>query len=1117
MVKQRLQIKKILTGFLGFLICTGVVRANPDVTGSYGMTETEITSPQQSKITVKGNVSDNIEPVIGASVVEKGTTNGAITDMDGNFSIQVSSGAILIISYVGYTEQQVPVDGRTNINILMVEDMQALDEVVVVGYGVQKKVNLTGSVASVGGDKLESRPLTNLSSGLGGLLPGVQTTQSSGKPGSDGGTIRIRGGLNTLNSSAPLIIIDGIEGNMDAINAVDVESVNVLKDAASAAIYGARAANGVVLITTKKGTKERTVISLNSNFSIAQPAGIKDYINDFVTYMNIMNTAKENSGSTAIFGETDFKNWEYANAHPNELNEHGIPLSVAYPNTDWYDVIMKDQWSQNYNLSARGGSEKINYNLSLGYLNNPGIMDNSGLEQFNARANIEVKMTKFLSVGTQTWFMKRSTDLGDTSDAFSKSRSSSPAVYPKYGDLYGSTAAAGDNQQSNNPLYTLHSAGGFNDVNRVSTTWYAKFDILKGLNFETKFNYTYSNQEQNKYTKQLERYNFATNQLTYAATSLDAATSYFYYNRSKTLTVENLINYHTKIAQDHSLFVLLGHNEFSHHNYNFSATGRGLIDISLLNLSSTTEPLTVTGSEYDNAMRSFFGRINYDYKNKYLFEANLRYDGSSKFASGKRWGLFPSFSAGWRLEQEEFMPDAFMDFFQSFKIRGSWGQLGNNTMPYTDSIEERYLFMNKYQQHSEGNYSFGGNAATGLIVKALGNSSLKWESTRVWGAAIDATFFDQRASVSVEYYDKYTDGILYRPTMNGIMGNKSAPVMNLAEVSNKGFEASLGWNDNIRDFRYAVGVNFNYTTNKVEKYKGQLIEYWDESSKKWVTNFGDVANGSDNVIVEGHRINEHRVLKVYKGDGSYYNADGSVNINGGPKTGMIRTPEDLAWINSMLAAGYTFNAVTAANVGKKNGLYYGDLIYADLNGDGKYGDSSTDRYFTGTSTAPKWNLGMNLSAEYKGFDFSTVWMGLFGAKLWACEDGTNNHVLLEGGKMPLDVVNNSYFYDPENPGDSRTNINAKYPRLRTGSDSFNKVRSDFWLTSGSFLRMKNIQIGYTLPKNLLSPLAISSLRVFVSGENLITITPYEGMDPEAQTMSGYPTLKQYAVGFSLNF
>lgn len=1063
---------------------------------------------QQNK-TITGKVTDDTgEAIIGASIAVENTTIGVLTDVDGNYSISVPANAEkLKFSFMGYITQHIAIKGENVINVILREGTQALDEVVVVGYGVQKKVNLTGSVASVSAKELESRPLTNASSGLGGLIPGVRIVQTSGKPGSDGATIRVRG-TNTLNDSSPLVIVDGIEGDINAVNPSDIESVNVLKDAASSAIYGARAANGVILITTKKGSKDRTAISFSSTFSKAQASGIRDHISDFVTYMNTVNTANVNAGATPSFGEVDFKNWEYANAHPNELNEYGYPMRVAYPNTDWYDVILKEQWVQNYNLSARGGSDKMNYSLSLGYLNNPGIMNNSGIEQINGRVNVEAKITKFLTVGTQTWFMKRKSERGDTADAFSKTRSSSPAVYPKYGEYYGSTAASGDNQQANNPLFSVDQASGFYNNNRLITTWYAKFDIIKGLNFETKFNYTYSNYEMSSYSRQFERYNFATNQLTSAAADLSTKDVQYGYQRNRTLTVENLINYNTTIAQDHTISALLGHNEFYYHTYNFYGTGRGLIDISLPNLSSTSEPKSVTGTESDNSMRSFFGRINYDYKSKYLFEANVRYDGSSKFADGNRWGVFPSFSAGWRLEQEDFMPDWFKNTFQNFKIRGSWGRLGNSSVA-------AYRYLNTYQQHSEGQYSFGGTAAPGLIIKNIGNPSLKWESTDAWGAALETNFLDQRAAVSVEYYDKYTDGILFAPTINGILGYKNAPVMNLAEVSNRGVEVTLGWNDRIKDFNYSIGVNFSYNKNNVEKYKGTLVQGMVDGV--WTTNYSSVANGTDNVTLEGHIHNEHRVLKVYRGSGNYYNSDGSVNINGGPKDGMIRTEADLEWVKSMVAAGYKFNAVTAANIGKKNGLYYGDMIYADVNGDGTYGNTSTDRIFTGTSSVPKWNLGMNLSASYKGFDFSMIWMGLFKAQTWSSESATNNHIILAGGKIPTDIANNSYFYDPENPNDPRTNINGKYPRLRTGSDSFNTVRSDFWLSSTSFLRLKNIQLGYTLPKSVTRPLNITNLRLFVSGENLLTITPFEGMDPEAQVWASYPTLKQYAFGFNLTF
>lgn len=1068
----------------------------------------------QENKTITGKITDKTgEAIIGVNVSIEGTTIGATTDTDGNYSLSIPQNTLkLTFSFIGYNTLSEKVTGKNVLNVVLEENVQALDEVVVVGYGIQKKVNLTGSVASIGSKELESRPLMNLSSGLGGLLPGVQITQSTGKPGGDGATINIRG-LGTLNNSSPLIIIDGIEGDMNSINPTDVESVNILKDAASSAIYGARAANGVVLITTKKGSNEKTSISFSSTWSIAQPTGIFDYENDYLTYMNHMNTASTNTGAAPLFYENDIKKWEYANAHPNELNEYGYPLSVAYPNTDWLDVMMKSQLAQNYNLSASGGSEKITYNISLGYLNNPGIMANSGMERFNGRINLEGKITKFLTVGTQTWFTKQNTKLGDTGGAISTLRSTSPSVYPQFNDKYGATSADGENQQTNNALCNLESAAGGDCRNRFVTTWYAKINIIKGLNFETKFNYTYANQEKNNFGLQVERWNFAKNQLVSPAANLDDKTSSFSYDRNKTLTIENLLRYNTTIAGKHNLSVLLGHNEFSYHTYNFSAVGRGMSDISLPNLDSMREPQSVGGKESNNMMRSFFGRINYDYQNKYLLEINVRNDGSSRFAEGNRWSTFPSFSGAWRLDQEEFMPENFRNFFQNFKIRGSWGKLGNNSI-------DPYLFMNKYVQDESGYYSFGGVAAPGLIVKNLGNASLKWESTRVWGGALETNFLNQRMALSVEYYDKYTNGILYKPTMNGIMGNKNAPMMNLAEVSNKGFEINLGWNDRVRNFNYSIAANISYNKNNVEKYRGKLVEGWEvnaDGKNVWTTNFGSVANGSDNVILEGHSINEHRVTSLYKGKGDYYNTDGSVNINGGPKDGMVRTEKDMEWVKSMISAGYSFQGVSAATVDKKNGLYYGDLIYADLNGDGKYGDPNTDRRYTGTSKTPKWNLGMSLSADYKGFDLSMVWLGLFGAQVWGSEAATNNNVLLHGGRIPEKIVADSYFFDPSNPNDPRTNIQAHYPRLKTAADALNVTRSDFWLTNASFLRLKNIQVGYTLPRNITNKMLIKNLRVFVSGENLLTISSFNGMDPESQLINGYPTLKQFAFGLNVNF
>ena len=1059
---------------------------------------------QQAKVTVKGVVTDQSGPVIGANVVEKGTTNGTITDVNGNFSLTVSPRAQLEVSYVGYLTQMVAVNGRSTIDITLKEDSKALEEVVVVGYGVQKKVNLTGSVASLNvAEEMKSRTVTNLSNTISGMMAGVTALQSSGAPGSDGATIRVRG-LGTLNSSAPLILIDGIEGTMDAVNPQDVESVSVLKDAASSAIYGARAANGVILVTTKKGNRDRINITYSGHVSFLRPANKYNFVTNYADYMDLMNESYEGRGYAHLYSDETINTWREKSKDPNGVNDLGYPNYVAYPNTDWEDYLFGTGVLNEHTLSLSGGSAKSRYLVSAGYQDNPGIVKNTGLKKYNLRANVESDVTKWLTVGMNTYASQQDNDMSYFGTANTYLMATTPGCYPKYNSVYGGSAADEENAQDNNLAWYLERGKVFNRVSRFNTTLFSRIPFMKGLTWEFNFNYARRFDERRSWDDGTQyKMNFRTGNITSTQTSLAnmSVGTYNYGNRS--YTIQNLLRYNTTIG-DHDFGALAGYEEYKYSTDNVSTSKKGLIDYNLTVPSAASDMVSITGGASDTATRSFFGRLNYAYKNRYLLEANLRADGSSRFASGNRWGYFPSFSAGWRLSEEGFMKGT-RDYLDNLKLRVSWGKLGNS------SISE-YLYQSTYDL---AYYSLNNTINNGLAASSIANSSLKWETTRVENIGLDATALQSRLDFTLDVYNKKTTGILYQPAIYLTVGTKTAPYKNIAEVTNKGVEFTIGWKDKIKDFTYAVSGNITYNHNEVTKYKGALKQGWvtnDDGTKTYQSNLGDVSTGGTTRVIEGKIINEYYLLTPYKGDGTYSN-NGTLNINGGPKDGMIRTPDDMNWLNSMIAAGYKFMPNQAVG---KNKIWYGDYIYADKNGDGIYGNSY-DYSFKNKSSRPPIFYGFNFNLGYKNFDLSGVLSGVLGAKLYWAPGVAFSTATRWGYEISKKIADNHYFYNPDNTSDSRTNINAKYGRLVGESGYQNLASSSLYLYDANYLKMKNLTLGYTFPKDITRKVFAEALRLYVNAENLFTITKYPGMDPELGAGHTYMVARSFSIGANITF
>ncbi len=1077
---------------------------------------------QQDKIT--GIVTDNTtgEPLVGVSVGVKGTSIGGTTDGNGRYSLTTSNqDVILVFNYLGYKSKEVKIGSSKVFDIALEEDVQLLDEVVVVGYGTQKKANLTGSVSSIASEKIENRPVANLSSSLSGLAAGVTVRQGSGNPGSDGASIRIRG-VGTFNNDyrGPMIIVDGSVGSLDSVNPDDVESISVLKDAASAAIYGSRAANGVVLVTTKRGKKEATPrVTYTGIFSSERPGNTYNFETDYTTYMKYFNEAQRNISTSANpivrYPDSVIEKWGNAKTNPNGMSEYeGVPNWLAYPNTNWNDVLFQDNLYQKHNLSISGGSKNSNYLMSLMYMDNPGTMDNTGLDRYQIRVNLESQIANFLKLGTQTFAMRQRKKPGDPANAFTYMFQTVPGMTPMHDGKFGGPEAAEEDATANNLLKYLYDTGGDKITTRVNTTWYAIAELYKGLTLEGNFNYQDYRYDNESYTVSNDQYSFRTNTVSRYGSNLTTATTAYNSTRDYQYTAKAILNYLNKFG-DHDINAMLGYEQFYYNNQTANASMRGLMDFSITQLSSASEMNSISGGEQDYAMISYLGRLNYGYKGKYLFEANFRTDYSSRFSPESRRGTFPSFSAGWRISEESFMAST-RDFLDNLKLRASWGELGNTTSGYYD-WQAVYGSNNTFaSDYRNTYYTFGNTIVKGLAQTKLANPFLKWESITSTGIGLDALLLNQRLNIELDYYDKLTKDILTSPPIYLTMGTVGAPTKNTSDMRNRGFEISAGWNDRIGDVNYSISGNFSYNNNNVENYLGKLDQGWvtdDQGNKTYQTNLGKVNGGSGReVIIEGHQYNEYFLRTHYKGTGTYKNGEGAVDPNGGPKDGMIRTPEDLQWLRDMQAAGYKFGVNTIG----KTAMWYGEYIMADTNGDGIYGNDY-DRSFLNKSSLPKYGFGINLAASWKGFDFSMQWAGNAGMWYYVYERGVTSTAIGDREAMNSDILKDHYYYNESDPSDPKNNIYSKNTRLRYASQGAN-MENDAFLYNASYAKLKNLQIGYTFPKAWVQKARINNLRIFLSGENLVTITDFPGLDPEiGASVNVYPTATQYAAGINLTF
>jgi TonB-linked SusC/RagA family outer membrane protein len=1068
-------------------------------------------SATQQQRAVSGKVIDaQGEPLIGVTVKEQGTKNAAVTDMDGRFTLSLSkSDAQLSFTYIGYTD--VTSRAADNMVITMKEDRNELNEIVVVGYGTQKKVNLTGSVVSVDMAKeTSSRPVTTVAQALQGMAAGLDILQGSGKPGAENFSVNIRG-VGTMNDASPLVLVDGMEMSLSDVNPMDIESISVLKDAASCAIYGNRGANGVILVTTKSGTDGKVSVTYTGRLSINKPSKLVRFMSNYADYMELVNEASENIGTAGKYPQSVIDQWRQAQANPNGISESGYPNYVAYPNTDWYDEIYQTKVMQEHALSLSGKDTRTRYNLGLTYLDNPGMIVRSGEQKYSVNLKLISDITDWLQMGAQVWGTHSDRDRNNV-DALSNWEflKTVPGIYPYYDGKFGGIETAVEDGAAHNPLLLLNGDGdSYYKTTHAYATAFAQVKFLKDFTFKSTFGYDYFN-TRHKYTDgQNESYSFSRGEVVSAPAALEALSGYMYYHHYYNWKITNTLNWNHTFALKHDVAALVGFEEGKNSDGNTDVKKMGMIDATITDLNTLTSEEYIRGNFTGYTYRSWFGRLNYAYDSRYLVEANFRYDGSSRFSPDNRWGFFPSASAGWRISEESFAKNSFLSVFDNLKLRASYGKLGNSSV-------DNYAYQSWYET---GYTTMAGKKSPRFYLKNLPNMNVTWETTKTFNIGLDFTTLNGRLSGVFDYYDKQTSGILYRPTIGLIFGDKVAPLQNLAGVSNRGFEATFRWEDKIGDVTYGIAVNGSYNKNLVTDYKGAYISGWGADPNNpdpnvYYSNLGEVSSGGTQRLVEGHMMNEFYVYPIYNGTGTYYDVNGLVDPNGGPRDGMIRTPEDLKWAQDMVAAGYSFEPQHAVT---PNAVWYGEYIYADTNGDKVYGGSH-DQKFIGESNVPKFTFGFQAHAEWKGIDLSMNWGGATGFSTYWREIGQNSSNVVFGLSIPQWIADDHYYYDPNNPNDPRTNITSKNPRMSLENPSMSDALDNtFHLYSCDYLKLRNLTIGYTLPKNISRKIYAENLRVYFSGENLLTITSFPGLDPEMRSGEGYATMRQLSFGLNVTF
>ncbi|MEI6677548.1 MAG: TonB-dependent receptor [Mariniphaga sp.] len=976
----------------------------------------------------------------GVTVIVKGTSTGTVTDQDGKFSLDVpDTKAILVFSFVGYTTIEKPASQKV-INVVLREDVQRLEDVVVIGYGTQKKADLTGSVASVAPEKLNQGVNQSVAHALQGQAAGVTVMQNSGEPGG-GVEIRIRG-AGSINDNSPLYVVDGIVGGIGGLNPSDIESMSVLKDAASAAIYGSRGANGVIIVTTKKGKRnQKATVSFNTSQGIQSVWKMPTSL-DAAQRNLIHKEALTNDGTAASESI-----WNYYNDPQN-----------AVTRTDWFKEVLKPASISNSDFSIQGGGEKSNYIFSLGYLNDQGIVLDTYYKRYNLRFNSQHEIAKNLTFGENFSMVMSEQKGADTRGGYDGVLSSAlfsmrntPVWTDKANLIYGTPT--GDFP---NPVASLNVKDNRNKGTSIGGNMYLEYKILNILTLKSDIGYTAGYSHGKGFQslakgggRGLMNHNYIN----------ESYSNYYQYEWNNTLAYDQRFD-------KHHLAALAGISMEADHSDWMSAGAQDFTDESpsLRYLDNATSfPNHAGGSAGDNALMSYFGRLSYEFADKYLFAANMRADGSAKFAEKNRWGVFPSVSGGWRISKENFF-SGLTNTVSDLKIRASWGQLGNDKIP-------------GYQYYSTigsvGSPTLAGNPFSAVAQNSYSNPSIQWEVTTQTDLGIDANFLNDRLAITADYFDKETDKILVQVPLVSSLGVGSAPFRNAGKVSNKGFDLGITYRNRDHEFKYTVTANVAHVINKLESFGiAGAKEIFAANYKNF--NVGRIAQGEP--IGHFYVLNAVGIFKT-NAEADSYKGTGGTKIQ----------PYAVA----------------------------GDVKFEDRNHDGQI--SSDDRFNAGSSF-PALTYSVNFSAEYKGFDVSMLWIGSSGNKIF-------NGLKLGGEFMQGTGYNNSTAilgrWTPQN-------TTASIPRVTVSDPNNNKAYSTLYLEDGGYARLKNLTFGYTFNKKFTGE-KIQKLRVYLTVQNLITLTKYTGFDPEVGSYGdfsrniygidtgNYPQTKSFLLGVNFNF
>ena len=1004
-----------------------VIDKNITLTVNHTNTIEDVTGTKQSAFRITGKVSDSAgEPIIGANILEKGTTNGAITDMDGNFELSVQSNAMLIVSYIGYVTQEVKVTGRT-LNITMKDDTEALGEVVVVGYGTQKKVNLTGAVQSVNSKDLVKRNAPNVSTALQGIIPGLSAVQSSGQPGSDGASLRIRGVGSINSSSSPLILIDGVVGDINRIDMNTVETISVLKDAASASIYGSRASNGVILITTKRGNSGKPRVTYNGYVGFNKPTNMPEAANA-IEYMEAQNKARINNGQESTYSD------ELLNLYRTQGADN-----INYFDTNWRDLLFKDlALVHNHSVGLSGGSEDVRFYANAGYFYQDGIIPNNNFYNMTLRVNTDANVTKWMKIGVDV-NVRQSRDRrpgqGSVTGIISQAIGFSPIFSGVNAD-----GTWGFGQNGDNPIAKVKDGGYTKNIfPELGVKGYIDIAPFKGMNILASYSTRKVESEYENFIKAYDTYERGVFMASWPAAGAQKTESY----------IRNIYNqFNLQVTYEKSLglhdFKMLGGiqtEEINNHDFSTGRYGYNYEGFTEINHGDIATAYN-SGSSSSWAMLSYLARINYAFASKYLLELNGRWDASSRFKEGYRMGFFPSISGGWRISEEKFFKP-FKSIIDNLKLRVSYGTLGNQDIggyyPYAATLGTGY------------GYWFNKELGSGVAQTSVANSKISWEKSHQFDFGLDASFLSSRLNVTFDYYTKNVDDILQVFPIPYFVGLSSS-YQNAGSMKNKGWDLSVAWRDKIgKDFTYSF-------TGMLQDVKNEIIDL-----------YGNEYIGERTITIEGSPI------------GSWY---------GYKADGYFQTQEE---IDNYPVYG-----------GNKNNYKPGYVKYIDINNDGAINDK--DRTIIG-DPQPRYEYSLNFGMNYKNWDFTAFFQGV------------GKKDIMYYGSMARPFYVGASILKSQLDNWSEENRDAEFPLLLiegSGGSNPNNLPSTFWVKSGAYFRLKNIVVGYTMPKKSY----IENLRFYVSVQNLFTVSnAYKGYDPENSVTAGnfYPVMKTFTFGINLTF